>query len=63
MAIHEATRRGGKRVFGHAVRFDRVAAASRAAAGFVTVEELIGVTVLNRFAVIVYRRPRRGVAT
>jgi hypothetical protein len=32
--------------FGHALRFDRIAAASHAAAGFVTVEELIGLTVL-----------------
>jgi hypothetical protein len=43
---------GGTRVFGHAVRFDRIAAASHVAAGFVTVEELIGVTVLNRYAVV-----------
>jgi GNAT superfamily N-acetyltransferase len=63
MAIAEATRRGGTRVSGHAVRFDRIAAASHAAAGFVTVEELIGVTLLNRYAVVVYRRPRRAPST
>lgn len=58
VAMTEAGRRGGQRVVGHAYRFNRIAAASHAAAGFVTVEELIGLTVLNRFAVVVYRRPR-----
>jgi hypothetical protein len=57
-AMTEVWRRGGKLVFGHALRFDRIAAASHAAAGFVTVEELIGLTVLNRFVVVLYRRPR-----
>lgn len=63
MAMREAARRGGRLVFGHAVRFDRIAAASHAAAGFVTVEELIGVTVLNRFAVVLRRRPRAAIGT
>jgi GNAT superfamily N-acetyltransferase len=58
MAMTEAWRRGGKLVFGHAFRFDRIAAASHAAAGFVTVEDLIGLNVLNRFVVVVYRRLR-----
>lgn len=58
MARLEVGRRGGKVVFGHASRFNRIAAASHAAAGFVTVEELIGLNVLNRFAVVLYRRPR-----
>jgi hypothetical protein len=54
----EKVRRGGKLMFGHAFRFDRIAAASHAAAGFVTVEELIGLNVLNRFVVPLCRRPR-----
>jgi hypothetical protein len=58
MAMIEVGRRGGKVVFGHASRFNRIAAASHAAAGFVTVEELIGLNMLNRFAVVLYRRPR-----
>jgi len=58
MAIAEAGRRGGRLVFGHASRFNRNAAASHAAAGFVTVEELIGLTMLDRFAVVLYRRRR-----
>jgi GNAT superfamily N-acetyltransferase len=56
MAMAEAGRRGGRLVFGHAFRFNRIAAASHAAAGFTTVEELVGLNVLNRFVVIVYRR-------
>ena len=36
--MREAGHRGGTLVFGHASRFNRVAAASHAAAGFVTVE-------------------------
>jgi GNAT superfamily N-acetyltransferase len=60
MAMTEAGRRGGKLVFGHANRFNRIAAASHAAAGFVTVEELLGLNVLNRFVVIFYRRRRGG---
>jgi GNAT superfamily N-acetyltransferase len=58
MAMAEAGRRGGKRVFGHASRLNRIAAASHRAAGFVTVEDLIGLTVLDRFVVVLYRRPR-----
>jgi GNAT superfamily N-acetyltransferase len=58
MAMTEVRRRGGKLVFGHAFRFDRIAAASHAAAGFVTVEELLGLNVLNRFVVLLSRRPR-----
>ena len=58
MAMTEVGRRGGRVVFGHASRFNRIAAASHAAAGFVTVEELIGLNMLNRFAVVLYRRPR-----
>ncbi len=58
MAMTEVRRRGGKLVFGHAFRFDRIAAASHAAAGFVTVEELTGLNVLNRFVVLLSRRPR-----
>ena len=57
-AMREAGRRGGAVVFGHASRFNRVAAASHVAAGFVTVEDLISLTMLNRFAVVVVRRPR-----
>jgi GNAT superfamily N-acetyltransferase len=60
VAMKKAWRRGGKRVFGHALRFDRIAAASHAAAGFVTVEELIGFTVLDRFAMVLYRRRLGG---
>lgn len=58
MAMMEVGRRGGTVVFGHASRFNRIAAASHAAAGYVTVEELIGLRFLNRFAVVLYRRPR-----
>ena len=58
MAIAEVGRRGGKLVFGHASRFNRIAAASHKAAGFVTVNELIGLNLLDRFVVVVYRRPR-----
>jgi GNAT superfamily N-acetyltransferase len=58
MAIAEVGRRGGRAVFGHASRFNRIAAASHAAAGFVTVEELIGLNLLDRFVVVLYRRPR-----
>ena len=58
MAMIEVGRRGGKVVFGHASRFNRIAAASHAAAGFVTVEDVIGLNMLNRFAVVLYRRPR-----
>lgn len=58
MAMVEAGRRGGHVTFGHASRFNRIAAASHAAAGFVTVEDLIGLTMLDRFAVVLYRRPR-----
>lgn len=58
MAMMEVGRHGGKVVFGHASRFNRIAAASHAAAGYVTVEELIGLNFLNRFVVVVYRRPR-----
>ena len=57
-AMREAGRGGGAVVFGHASRFNRVAAASHVAAGFVTVEDLISLTVLNRFAVVLFRRPR-----
>lgn len=60
MAMLEAGRRGGRLVFGHANRFNRIAAASHKAAGFVTVEELLGLNVLNRFVVIVYRRRLRA---
>jgi GNAT superfamily N-acetyltransferase len=62
MAMREVMRRGGRRVFGHASRFNRIAAASHAAAGYVTVEDLITLTVLNRVAVILYRRARAGAA-
>ena len=58
MAMIEVGRRGGRVVFGHAARFNRVAASSHPAAGFVTVEELIGLTMLDRFAVVLYHRPR-----
>lgn len=58
MAMTEVGRRGGTLVFGHASRFNRIAAASHAAAGYVTVEELIGLTVLNRFTIVLYRRAR-----
>jgi GNAT superfamily N-acetyltransferase len=58
MAMAQAGRRGGKRVFGHASRLNRIAAASHRAAGFVTVEDLIGLNVLDRFVIILYRRPR-----
>jgi len=58
MAMTEVGRRGGREVFGHASRFNRIAAASHAAAGFVTVEELIGLNVLDRYVVVLYRRPR-----
>lgn len=58
MAMEEARRRGGNRVFGHASRFNRIAAASHAAAGYVTVEESISLTVLNRVAIVLYRRAR-----
>jgi GNAT superfamily N-acetyltransferase len=61
MALTEVGRRGGKVMFGHASRFNRIAAASHAAAGFVTVEELISLNMLNRFAVVLYRRPRVAV--
>jgi hypothetical protein len=57
-AMHEVMREGGSRVIGHARRFDAIAARSHVSAGFVTVEELIGVTLLNRVAVVLYRRPR-----
>lgn len=63
MAMTEAWRRDGKLVFGHAFRFNRIAAASHAAAGFVTVEELLGLNVLNRFVVVLYRRRRPRVWT
>jgi GNAT superfamily N-acetyltransferase len=62
-AMTEAWRRGGELVFGHASRFNRVAAASHAAAGFVTVEEMLGLNVLNRFVVVLYRRRRRQART
>ena len=62
-AMTEAWRRGGELVFGHARRFSRVAAASHAAAGFVTVEELLGINVLNRFVVVLYRRRKRKART
>jgi GNAT superfamily N-acetyltransferase len=58
MAMTEVGLRGGNVMFGHASRFNRVAAASHAAAGFVTVEDLIGLNVLNRFTLVLYRRPR-----
>ncbi len=57
-AMQEAQRRGGRVMFGHALRLDRTAAASHAAAGFVTVEELIGISLFDRFAVLLYRRRR-----
>jgi GNAT superfamily N-acetyltransferase len=59
MAMTEVGRRGGTLIFGHASRFNRVAAASHVAAGYVTVEELIGLTVLNRFTIVLYRWARR----
>jgi len=58
MAMAEVAQRGGTLIFGHASRFNRIAAASHAAAGYVTVEELIGLTILNRFTLVLYRRPR-----
>jgi len=58
-AMHETQRRGGRVMFGHALRLDRTAAASHAAAGFVSVEELIAISLFDRFAVLLYRR-RRG---
>jgi len=57
--MHETQRRGGRVMFGHALRLDRTAAASHAAAGFVSVEELIAISLFDRFAVLLYRR-RRG---
>jgi hypothetical protein len=57
--MQEAQRRGGHVMFGHTLRMDRTAAASHAAAGFVTVEELIAISLFDRFAVLLYRR-RRG---
>ena len=58
MAMREVKRRGGHRVFGHASRFNRIAAASHAAAGYVTVEELISLTLFDRVALLLYRRRR-----
>ncbi|HXJ83733.1 MAG TPA: GNAT family N-acetyltransferase [Candidatus Methylomirabilis sp.] len=58
MAMTEVARRGGTLIFGHASRFNRIAAASHAAAGYVTVEDMIGLTILNRFTLVLYRRPR-----
>lgn len=58
MAMAHAGHHGARRVVGHASRFNRIAAASHRAAGFITVEDLIGLTVLNRFSVVLYRRPR-----
>jgi hypothetical protein len=58
--MKEAWQRGGARLIGHALRFDAMAAASHAAAGFVTVDELIGVTLLRRFAIVLFRRRRRA---
>jgi GNAT superfamily N-acetyltransferase len=57
-AMREVGRRGGSRVCGHASRFNRIAAASHLAAGFVTVEELIGLTLIRRFTIVLYRRRR-----
>jgi hypothetical protein len=42
--------------------FKRIAAASHAAAGFATVEDLIGLTVVHRFTIVLYRR-RRATST
>jgi GNAT superfamily N-acetyltransferase len=61
-AIAEVGRRGGTSVFGHASRFNKVAAASHVAAGYVTVEDLVSLTLLNRIAVVVYRRSRPTLA-
>jgi GNAT superfamily N-acetyltransferase len=61
-AMAEVGRRGGARVFGHASRFNKVAAASHVAAGYVTVEDLVSLTLLNRIAVVVYRRSRPTLA-
>jgi GNAT superfamily N-acetyltransferase len=58
MAMREVGRRGGSLVSGHASRFNRIAAASHLAAGFVTVEELIGLTLIRRFTIVLYRRRR-----
>jgi GNAT superfamily N-acetyltransferase len=58
MAMAHAGQCGARKIFGHASRFNRIAATSHKAAGFITVEDLIGLTVLNRFTVILYRRPR-----
>lgn len=63
LAMTEVGRRGGKVVFGHASRFNRIAAASHSAAGFRTVEDLIALTMLTRFAVVLYRRPRAPLAS
>jgi len=60
-AMAEASRRGGDVVFGHARRFSGVAAASHTAAGFVTVDDVLGIKVLDRFVVVLYRRRRRPV--
>ncbi|HYB42915.1 MAG TPA: GNAT family N-acetyltransferase [Candidatus Methylomirabilis sp.] len=57
-AMEEAQRRGGHVIFGHALRLDRAAAASHAAAGFVSAEELLGFSIFDRFAVLLYRRRR-----
>jgi len=60
MAMVHAGRHGARTIFGHASRFNRVAAASHRAAGFTTVEDLIGLTLLDRFTVLLYRRRRAG---
>ena len=51
-AMAEARTRGGRVVFGHARARDRVAAASHAAAGFVSTEELWAMILLNRLVVV-----------
>jgi GNAT superfamily N-acetyltransferase len=56
-AMAEARSRGGQVLFGHAKAWDQIAAASHAAAGFVSTEELWTIILLNRFVVVLYRRP------
>ena len=55
-AIVEAGRLGGTLVYGHANTLDRAAAASHAAAGFVTTEALFGINVLGRYLLLMRRR-------
>jgi GNAT superfamily N-acetyltransferase len=55
-AMVEVRRLGGKLIYGHADAFNRIAAASHAAAGFVTIEELFGINLLDRYLVLLRRR-------